>query len=51
MLGLLTRFGALAIITASFVINTLWFPMTTNLTAGYAGDGLLALGSVVALAG
>ena len=51
MLGLLIRFGALTIITASFVINTLWFPITTDLSAWYASSGLLALGAVVVLAG
>jgi eukaryotic-like serine/threonine-protein kinase len=51
LLGLLIRFGALAIIAASFVINTLWFPMTLDLSASYAGSGLLALGTVVLLAG
>ena len=51
LVGLLIRFGALTIITASFVINTLWFPMTTDLSAWYAGSGLLALGTVVVLAG
>jgi hypothetical protein len=51
LLGLLIRFGAFTIITASFVINTLWFPMTTDPSAWYAGSGLLALGTVAALAG
>lgn len=50
-LALLLRFGALAIIVASFVIYTLWFPMTLDLSAWYADSGLCALGAVVALAG
>jgi serine/threonine-protein kinase len=49
-LGLLLRFGALAIITASFVIYTLWFPMTLDLSAWYTSGGLCALGAVAALA-
>jgi len=50
LLWLLIRFGAL-VITAPFVINTLWFPMTTDLSSWYAGSGLLALGTVIAVAG
>jgi Protein kinase domain len=50
LLGLLIRFGVLTIITASFVINTLWFPITTDLSAWYARDGLWAIGIVLALA-
>jgi hypothetical protein len=50
LLGLLLRFGALAIIVASFVIYTLWFPMTLDLSAWYADGGLCALGAVAALA-
>ena len=51
ILFLMIRFGALAVIAANFVYNTLWFPMTTDLSAWYAGSGILALGAVVALAG
>jgi serine/threonine-protein kinase len=50
VLGLLVRFGALAVIVAAFVSNTLWFPVSLDPSAGYAAGGLLALGSVVALA-
>jgi hypothetical protein len=50
MLGLLVRFGALAVIVAAFVMNTLWFPITLDPSSSHAGSGLLALGSVVALA-
>jgi hypothetical protein len=51
MLGLIVRFGALAVIVASFVLNTLWFPMTLDLSASYAGSGFLALALVAGLAG
>jgi len=50
LLGLLLRFGALAIIVASFVIYTLWFPITLDPSAWYADSGLFALGTVAALA-
>jgi hypothetical protein len=51
MLGLIVRFGALAVIVASFVMNTLWFPISLDPNSSYAGSGLLALGSVVGIAG
>ena len=47
----LVRFGALAAIVMWFVTNTLWFPMTTDPTRDYFASGLLALGSIVGLAG
>jgi hypothetical protein len=45
------RFGVLAIITMDFVRTVLEFPITADLSAWYARDGLLALGFLVALAG
>jgi eukaryotic-like serine/threonine-protein kinase len=47
----LVRFGVLAVITMYFVNLTIEFPITTDLSAWYARDGLLALGTVVLLAG
>ena len=42
--------GAVPVIVAAFVMNTLWFPITLDPSASHAGSGLLALGAVVALA-
>jgi hypothetical protein len=50
-LGILIRFGALAVICSAFVNFTLWYPMTTDLTAWYASSGVFALGIVLGLAG
>ncbi|MBA4064442.1 MAG: hypothetical protein C0501_12160 [Isosphaera sp.] len=50
VLGLLVRFGALAVIAAAFVCNALWFPISLDPSSGYAASGLLALGLVVGLA-
>jgi hypothetical protein len=47
----LVRCGVLAVITMTFVAYTLEFPITTDLSSWYARDGLLALGSILALAG
>jgi hypothetical protein len=46
-LGVLVRYGVLAMILANFTMNTLWFPMTTDPSRDYFASGLLALGSVV----
>ncbi len=50
MLGLLVRFGALTVIIAAFVMNTLWFPMTLDSSLNYAGSGLMIMAIVVGLA-
>jgi hypothetical protein len=47
----LVRLGVLALITMSFVNLILQFPLSLDLSAWYARDGLLALGFVLALAG
>jgi hypothetical protein len=51
VIRLLTRFGLLAVIAYN-VVNLLLvqFPMTSDLSAWYAGTGLFAMGLVVALA-
>jgi serine/threonine-protein kinase len=50
-LALLLRWGILAFVVSQYVQDLLWFPMTTDLSAFYARDGLAALGIAVALAG
>jgi hypothetical protein len=50
-LTLLLRWGILAFVAAEYVKDMLWFPMTTDLSAFYARDGLAVLGLIVALAG
>jgi hypothetical protein len=50
-LTLLLRWGLLALVAAQYAADMLWFPMTTDLSAFYARDGLSALGLVAALAG
>lgn len=51
MFIVLDRFGALTVLTMWFVINTLWFPMTTDSSRDYFVSGLLAMGIILALAG
>ncbi|MBA4189857.1 MAG: hypothetical protein C0467_17885 [Planctomycetaceae bacterium] len=51
MFGLLVRFGALAVIVAAFVMNTLWFPMTLDLNAGLSHSGVLLLLIILGIAG
>jgi hypothetical protein len=46
----LIRFGVLALITLDLVRTALEFPITADLSAWYARDGLLALAFVLALA-
>ncbi len=47
----LTRFGLLSAVAANFVGNLLWsFPLTLNLSAWYAGYGLIPLLVVLGLA-
>ena len=49
---ILTRFGVLAMMAALFVAQTLLFyPLTTDLTAWYAGGAVFAIASVLALTG
>jgi serine/threonine-protein kinase len=50
MLFALVRFGVLSMIAAHFAMNVLWFPMTTDPARDYFANGLLALGSLLALA-
>lgn len=49
--AVMVRFGVLAVIAMDLVRTTLDFPITADLSAWYARDGLLALGFVLALAG
>jgi len=51
MIGLLVRFGALAVIAAAFVTNTLWYPMSLDLNSGISHSGVLILLIILAMAG
>jgi hypothetical protein len=50
VLGLLVRFGALAVIVTAFVMNTLWFPINLDPSVSYGHSGLLVLTLIVGLA-
>jgi hypothetical protein len=50
MFVVLDKFGALTVLIMWFAINTLWFPMTTDPNRDYFISGLLAMGTVLALA-
>jgi hypothetical protein len=50
MLGLLIRFGALAVIVAAFVMNVLWYPMPLDVDVGITHSGALVLVIIVAMA-
>jgi len=49
--AVLVRWGVLAVVTMTFVAYTLEFPITGDFSAWYARDGLLALSSILVLAG
>jgi len=51
MIGLLVRFGVLAVIAAAFVTNTLWYPMPLDLNSGISHSGVLILLIILAMAG
>jgi hypothetical protein len=50
LVGTVARGGVLAAVVAHLVLNTLWFPMTTDPTRDYFASGLLAMAAVVGLA-
>ncbi|MFO0826040.1 MAG: serine/threonine-protein kinase, partial [Gemmataceae bacterium] len=50
MYGMLVRYGALAVIVAAFVVNSLWFPMTLEVNAGVTHSGVLILIGIISIA-